>query len=157
PDPATSAGSVVLLFPTAVAKTSGISWTATVATNDTGSTASFQVRTFCGFCRDADGTLNFQNPARICWQNGAAVGPACSGTFESCEQRTNGAFGPAAGAVKTIVSLGSTAGPLNDMGAHAATLASVFCIPPSFNASIDASSDIPGPGALAMPESLQLC
>jgi hypothetical protein len=33
---------------------------------------------------------------------------------------------------------------------------SVFCIPPSFSALIDASADLPGPGAVSLPSTIQL-
>ena len=38
-----------------------------------------------------------------------------------------------------------------DGAAHNATEVSVFCIPPSFNATADAAGDLPGPGAVALP------
>ena len=36
------------------------------------------------------------------------------------------------------------------------TVVSVFCIPPTFNAIIDASADLPGPGAVSLPSTIQL-
>jgi hypothetical protein len=70
-----------------------------------------QNRVFSGFCRDADGTGAFSGTtpatAQLCWENGMAVGAACGGVFESCEQRNNGAFGPAGGANRTIVAIGN--------------------------------------------------
>ena len=46
--------------------------------------------------------------AQQCWENGMAVGAACSRQpFESCEQRNNGAFGPDGGANRTIRAIGN--------------------------------------------------
>jgi len=82
-----------------------VTWTGTQATNDTGSTAGSQGNNFAGYCRDSDSSLCFKGdpdtacPASTpgfqeCWRNGMAIGAACSGVFESCMQRNNGAFGP---------------------------------------------------------------
>ena len=154
--------------PLAFALSSGtVSWTATVATNDTGATASFQTRVFSGFCRDADFTGCFKGDpngmcpvsspgAQRCWENGMAVGPACSGTFESCEQRDNGAFGPGGGAAKTITAFGE---PQDGIlcGASTGVLASVFGIPPTFEPSVDAAANVPGPAAVTLPVVGALC
>jgi hypothetical protein len=133
-------------LPIAFNLTSGaVSWTGTVATNDTGSTVSAQSRVFSGFCRDTDGTGAFEGTtpatAHLCWENNAAVGAACTGVFESCEQRTNGAFGPAGGANKTITAVGNG---MSFIGAPSAgTLVSVFSIPPTFDPTVDAAGDLP--------------
>ncbi len=79
-----------------------------------------------------------------------------SGTWPDCEQRTSGAFGPAGAGVRTITETGSPAGNMTDGAGHAATLASVFCIPPTFNATEDAGLDVPGPGAVTYPGTVQL-
>jgi len=84
-----------------------------------------------------------------------AVGAACSGEFESCEQRNNGAFGPSGGSNKTIIAIGSASSILG--GPAPGTLVSVFSIPPTFNATVDAAGDLPGPGAVALPGTAQLC
>ena len=153
PDPMASIGAL----PVAFSLTSGtVSWRGTVATNDTGSTASVQNGVFSGFCRDADGTGAFENPNHHCWENAMAVGTACSGVFESCEQRNNGAFGPNGGAVRTITAIGSASGNLSN-GPATATLASIFTIPATFNAQVDAAGDLPGPGAVALPGTATLC
>jgi hypothetical protein len=156
PDPMFGIGTL----PVAFSLTSGaLTWSGTTATNDTGSTASVQNRVFSGFCRDADGTGAFQGAtpatAVLCWENGAAVGPACSGTFESCEQRNNGAFGPAGGANRTIIAIGNAMG-ING-GPAAGTLVSIFSIRPTFDPTVDAAGDLPGPGAVALPGVAQLC
>lgn len=152
PDPTLSIGALSIPFPF----TSGsLSWRATPATNDDG-TFPNQPRTFSGFCRDADATGAFADPAEPCWENGMAVGPPCGGTFETCEQRTNGAFGPNGGSIKTITAVGSPqAGVLT--APSPGTLVSVFSIPPAFNATIDAAADLPGPGAVALPGTGALC
>jgi hypothetical protein len=147
-------------LPVAFSLTSGaLTWSGTTATNDTGGTFSVQNRVFSGFCRDADGSGAFAgtNPsnAQLCWENGMAVGAACSGTFESCEQRNNGAFGPAGGANRTVTAIGNAMG-ING-GPAAATLVSIFSIRPTFDATVDAAGDLPGPGVVALPGLAQLC
>jgi hypothetical protein len=168
PEPSDSIGSL----PIAYALSSGtVTWTGTPATNDTGSTASNQNRVFSGFCRDValpGGTGCFKGDpsnlscpstpgAQKCWENGMAVGAACgvSDTFESCEQRTQGAFGPNGGGTRTIIANGSATSILG--GPTGATLVSVFSIPPSFDATIDGAYDLPGPGVLAAPGTLETC
>jgi hypothetical protein len=152
---------IVGSVPIAFGLSSGtVTWSGTVATNDTGDTASTQVRVFSGFCRDLalpGGTAQFKDPAQKCWENGMAVGPACglSDTFESCEQRTNGAFGPNGGGNRTITAMGNATSVLG--GPAGATLVSVFSIPPSFDATIDSAYDLAGPGALALHGTLQTC
>jgi hypothetical protein len=81
-------------------------------------------------------------------------------------QATPGAFGcggtasalcpnGAAGAADYIDENGAAAGPLTP-GPHAATLASVFCIPAAGNLVIDAAANLPGPGATSLPGTLEL-
>jgi hypothetical protein len=156
PDPMFNIGTLPVSF----SLSSGtVSWTGTTATNDTGSTASVQNRVFSGFCRDVDSTGAFAGStpatAQLCWENGMAVGAACSGTFESCEQRNNGAFGPSGGANKTITAIGSAASILG--GPAAAKLVSVFSIRPTFDPTVDAAGDLPGPGAVALPGTAKTC
>jgi hypothetical protein len=157
PDPMNNIGTL----PVAFALTSGtITWTGNNATNDTGGTQGVQGRVFSGFCRDTDGTGAFQGstPATAvpCWENGMAVDTvpgggldACSGVFETCEQRNNGAFGPAGGNNRTIRAIGDPNGFLG--GPTAGTLVSIFTIRPTFDATVDAAGDLPGPGAVALP------
>ncbi len=79
-----------------------------------------------------------------------------NGTWPDCMQRDAGAFGPAGGTVRTITETGAPAGDLTDGAGHAATLASVFCIPPTFSATQDAGMDLPGPGAVTYSGVVQL-
>ena len=156
PDPMHNIGTL----PVAFSLNSGtITWSGTPATNDTGSTVSVQARVFSGFCRDADGTGAFEGTtpanAHQCWENGAAVGTACSGTFESCEQRNNGAFGPAGGSNRTVTVIGTSNSILG--GAGAGTLVSIFTIRPTFDDTVDAAGDLPGPGVVALPGTASLC
>jgi hypothetical protein len=52
---------------------------------------------------------------------------------------------------------GASAGAcLADGAPHAATLVSAFCIPPAYNATVDANGDLPGPGAVSLPGQSQL-
>jgi hypothetical protein len=156
PDPMFDIGTLPLSF---ALTTGSLTWTATVATNDTGDTLSSQNRVFAGFCRDSNETGAFQLPGtgtpKQCWENGMAVGPACVEPLESCEQRSNGAFGPTGGANATITVIGSAASSLG--GPAPATLVSIFAIPPSLDATVDASQDLPGPGAIAIQGTAQSC
>jgi hypothetical protein len=156
PDPMFNIGTLPINF----ALSSGtISWTGTVATNDTGSSVGVQGRDFTGFCRDTDGTGAFEGTsaatAHQCWENGMALNAACAGTFETCEQRSNGAFGPNGGNNKTITAIGTSASILS--GSGSAKLVSVFTIPPTFNATVDSAGDLPGPGAVSLVGTASLC
>jgi hypothetical protein len=132
-----------------------VSWTATPAPNPV---STGQVRVFCGYCRNSS-SLGFQQPFQQCWENGMPVGPACTfgGTDATCQQRDQGAFGPAGNSVRTINAVGTPAGSIVDGLPHAQNLVSVFCIPPTFNATIDASADLPGPGAVAFEGVIETC
>jgi len=112
---------------------------------------------FCGYCRDKNGTLAFEQPFHQCWENGMAVGAACTEPFESCEQRDQGAFGPGGQAAKTITVIGTPAGNTFDGLPHAAKVAGNFCIPPTFDPTVDASGNLPGPGATALNGVTELC
>jgi hypothetical protein len=61
----------------------------------------------------------------------------------------------AAGAADYIEENGTPAGELSP-GEHAATLASVFCIPDAGNFIINAAANLPGPGATSLPGTLEL-
>ena len=137
-----------------------------------------QVNVFCGFCKNK--TAN--TFARKC--NGSATGATCTADanctggqpclpvpcslangnadctgatpFNSCGQRTSGAF-TANDIARTIVETGSPAGALTTGGAaQPQTLVSIFCIPPTFNALVDSAADLPGPGAAALQGVTQL-
>jgi hypothetical protein len=148
-------------LPIAFQLTSGsIQWTGTTATNDETTTKANQQRVFSGFCRDSvlpGASGAFENPAQKCWENGMASGAACGGdTFETCEQRNPGAFGPNGGAIRTILAVGN-AMSLIGTGEGAATLVSIFSIPPTFDPTVDGAGDLPGPGAVALPGTATLC
>jgi hypothetical protein len=142
-------------------------WTGNVAMNDSASTASVQTRVFSGFCRDVAlprGTGSFDadpmagNQFKQCWEGGSAVGSACSEAnngAESCEQRTQGAFGPNGSGTRTIRVFGNAMSII--AGPAPATLVSVFSIPPTFDATIDSTADLPGPGAVAIPGTARTC
>jgi hypothetical protein len=139
-----------------------------------------KTRVFCGYCRDAlspGATGGFglctgpsANNGMVCsvsgdCPNGTCVGTPCesaadcagdSASRESCEQRNDGAFGPGGGANQTITEIGTPSGNIEDYNAHLGAAVSVFCIPPSFSALIDASADLPGPGAVSLPSTIQL-
>jgi hypothetical protein len=119
-----------------------------------------QRHVFCGFCRDVDdGTSLFIDPPVSC-----TTSASCNGvhgiingmdiTFESCAQLNSGCFGSSDCA--TITENGVAAGSLTDHASHNITLATVFCIPPSFSALVDPSAGLPGPGATALQGTVQL-
>jgi hypothetical protein len=165
PTPTTEIGTVPVSFRLT---TGTVTWTGTKATNDTGSTASVQRRVFSGYCRDValpGGTGGFDADAmagdqsKLCWENGMAVGAACSESnnrAESCEQRNQGAFGPNGGSVRVIREFGARAGAIVDGQPHAATLGAVFSIAPIFDGTVDAVDDLPGPGAVSLQGDVQL-
>jgi len=113
-------------------------------------------RVSAGCCRDAAGTGAFAQPAQKCWENGMAVGSPCTEPFQSCEQRNNGAFGPGGGANGTITVVGTAGGDLS-AGPQPGTIAGIFGIPPTFDPTVDAAGDLPGPGAVALPGTARLC
>jgi hypothetical protein len=165
PDPSTSIGGL----PVAFALSSGsVTWVATPATNDTSSTASNQPRVFSGFCRDValpggtgsfDVSLDPGTQVKKCWENGMAVGEPCSeadNSCESCEQRNFGAFGPSGGGTLTITAVGEASGSLTT-GTGIGKLAGIFSIPPTEDAQVNAAGDLPGPGAVTLPDTAKLC
>jgi len=151
PDPMLSIGTI----PIGLELTTGtVSWTAVPATNPSSGT---QQRVFCGYCRDADDTGAFQQPFQQCWDENGAVGAPCADPFESCQQRDQGAYGPSGNGVKTITVIGSPAGIVNDGAPHAQELVTNYCVPPTFNPTVDATADLPSAGSLALTGNTELC
>ena len=64
-------------------------------------------------------------------------------------QLTAGCFGLSA--CRTITENGAAAGPLSIGTPANATLGSVFCIGATGNGLVDASANLPGPGAVSLP------
>jgi hypothetical protein len=126
--------------------------------------ASGQNNVFCGYCRDVNnlGTGCFQgDPNGACPVPGGSpvkcnTNADCNSNYPDCMQRNAGAFGPAGGGAHTITATGSPAGNMADGAPHASTLASIFCIQPTFNATVDAAGDLPGPGAVTLSGTAQL-
>jgi len=119
----------------------------TGTTEKTAFDSASMLNVFCGFCRDAEtGAFEEVSPTipRPCDSDAD-----CAEPFESCMQRSSGAFGPNGGAFRTATEIGMPAGNLEDYAPHTGTLAGIFCIPPTFLPLIDASSDLPGPGAVS--------
>jgi hypothetical protein len=140
-------------IPIGLALDSGtVNWVGVAATNPA---SSGQARVYCGYCRNPE-TGAFKFPFQQCWENGP-LGPACESPYESCQQRSQGAFGPNGGAVKTITTVGAPAGSLLDALPHEQTLASVFCIPLTNNPTVDAAADLPGPAAATLHGMRTLC
>jgi hypothetical protein len=105
---------------------------------------------FCGFCGQQFAPI-FQGPPAIACTSDAQC---TTSPFTKCRQRNPGAF--AQGPARTIIETGSAADAcISDGQPHDSTLVSVFCIPPAFNATVDAAADLPGPGAVALPGQAQ--
>jgi hypothetical protein len=81
-------------------------------------------------------------------ETGSASKTAANGIF-CTSQAHAGCFG-GAGCV-TITENGMAAGPVTVGTPASATLASVFCIGATGNGLVDATADLPGPGAIALP------
>jgi hypothetical protein len=117
-----------------------------------------QNNVFCGFCADPTAGGTFHSPAVPCTSDAdcASFTTGCSGQpCTACRQRTGGAFGSLV--ARTITETGTPAGPLSVGGAAMpATLADVFCVPPSFVGAVDAVGSLPGAGAVSISGSVQL-
>ena len=78
-----------------------------------------------------------------------------AGNFCPGQSNTNGhqfgCFGSSA--CRTITENGVAAGAISNGAPASATLASVFCIAATGNGLVDASADLPGPGAISLPGS----
>lgn len=121
------------------------------------------VRVFCGFCRDADDSLCFEGGgiSPPCPPVQGVLHPCdsnddCAQPYESCEQNEFGAFAPGGGSATTIRLFGTAAGDITDRLEHPATLASIFCVPPTYDPIIDSAANLPGPGAVTLPGITQL-
>jgi len=140
-------------IPLGLALDSGtVNWVGVPANNPSSAT---QTRVYCGYCRDPE-TGAFQVPFQQCWENGP-FGSPCTAPYNSCQQRSQGAFGPNGGAVKTITAIGVPAGAIVDGAPHEQTLASLFCIPPTNNPTVDAAADLPGPAGATLHGTRKLC
>jgi hypothetical protein len=121
-------------------------------------------RVFSGFCRDSfgEGSGCFEGDTNIaCPVAGDLNGVPCdsdadcSAPYESCAQRTAGGFSRAA-ATQINVFGQTDGGCLGDGAIHTADLVSVFDIPPTFDQTVDAAGDLPGPGAAMIRGEAQL-
>ena len=163
PDPTLSVGSLPIPFNLT-----------TGTASDTGVVSGGQNNVFCGVCWDLDVSngdggpgVCEADPTYTCLNNthcvNAGKGTKCVGAIpcqsdadcaaapasrEGCRQKNPGAFSKAG--ARTITETGSPAGNLADGHPHASTLVSVFCIPPTFDATVDNAGDLPGPGAVAL-------
>jgi hypothetical protein len=110
-------------------------------------------------CCTGLGTGGCNLPPKQCFNGLTGTSTACtdgSGAWPDCQQNMPGAFGPAGGGAHTISETGAPAGDLTDGLGHASTLVSIFCIQPTFNATVDGAGDLPGPGAVSLPGTAQL-
>jgi hypothetical protein len=124
------------------------------------------LRVFAGFCRDINietsGCFEGDTNINACPTAGNKVGVPCdsdadcSPPYESCAQRTPGAFGPGQAPTQINVFGAPDGQCLADGALHTATLVSIFDIPPTFNGTVDAAGDLPGPGAAMLQGVAQL-
>jgi hypothetical protein len=121
-------------------------------------------RVFSGFCRDSfiEGSGCFEGDTNVsCPAAGDLNGVPCnsdadcSAPYESCSQRTAGGFSRAA-ATQINLTGQTDGGCLGDGATHTADLVSIFDIPPTFDAVVDAAGDLPGPGAAMIRGDAQL-
>jgi hypothetical protein len=77
-----------------------------------------------------------------------------NGTWPDCQQKDPGAF--SSSTANTITETGAPSGDLTDGLGHASTLVSIFCVPPTFNKTVDNAGDLPGPGAVSLPGTAQV-
>jgi hypothetical protein len=129
----------------------------TGAQTKTASDQAAQTNVFCGFCASTAGIFqgNPTGPAVPC----TSAANCTNLSFPRCRQRDAGAFGTdqsGLNTARTITETGATAACLADGAAHASNLVSIFCIPPTYNAIVDGSADLPGPGAVSLPGTTQL-
>ena len=110
-------------------------------------------------CCTGIGTGSCNQPPHPCFIGNGGSPSACTdgnSSWPDCQQRNPGAFGPAGGGARTITETGAPAGNMTDGAGHASTLVSAFCIQPTFNPTVDAAGDLPGPGAVSLPGTAQL-
>jgi len=72
----------------------------------------------------------------------------CKAPYETCTQRNPGAWRDAT--VRNVFYQGTRPGDLRDHNPHSSVGVSAFCIPANFVESIDAQSDLGGPGGLSL-------
>lgn len=145
PDPTHTVGAIPVVFGLSSGTTT---WTAKASGG--------QPLNFVGYCQDVDGTGAFENPPNKCLENGMAVGAGCGATFESCRQRTPGAFWPGGRSTMTISIIGD---PQENIlsGPSIGALVSLFALPPTSEQLVDVFVDVPGPAAAALLGSGALC
>jgi hypothetical protein len=110
-------------------------------------------------CCTGVGTGTCNQAPKQCFNALTGASAACTdgnGSWPDCQQRDPGAFGPAGGGARTITETGAPAGNMTDGLGHSSTLVSIFCIQPTFNATVDGAGDLPGPGAVSLPGTAQL-
>ena len=103
-------------------------------------------------CCTGPGTGSCDQAAKPCTDSSQCTDG--NGTWPNCQQHNPGAFG--FGTARTITETGAPAGDMTDGADHASVLVSIFCVPPTFTASVDNSGDLPGPGAVSLPGTAQL-
>ena len=159
-------GPFIGILPVAFALTTG-------SAGDTAFNSQRQQRVFCGYCNDFNDTGGFglcsggANDGDACLLQADCPGGTCGGAKpcqsdadcrppispgeprESCQQRTGGAFGQ--GGAQTITQTGTPFGNLTDHAPHNGTMVTVFCIPPTFNSTVDGAAGLPGPGTVSIP------
>jgi len=95
----------------------------------------------------ADRCLDGINKYVICTDDSDCPGSTCVGgldEYETCSQRDPGAFSKAAATYFWSAGVPSEQS-LSDYECHDSTLVGLFCIQPTFDATIDNAGDLPGP------------
>ena len=167
PDPSQDITANIRGLPITLATTTGTQELNAVDLTTLTPPLSYGKRVFCGYCRDvasagAGGSLCFEGstkvgcPAAIPAADGNGVpclsDADCAGDdadeYESCVQRNPGAFFEAAATRISVT--GATEANICDGAVHSQTQVSIFCIPPTFDSTVDAVFDLPGPGAVLL-------
>ena len=145
PDPEMTLSTIPVL----VGLSSGtVTWTATASGG--------LPRNFVGYCQDADGTGAFEDPPNKCLENGVSVGAGCGATFESCRQRTAGAFGPNGRINNTITTYGDPQDAVLTQPSFG-MLSGIFAVQPTYDELVDLVADLPGPGVAGFRGMGELC
>jgi hypothetical protein len=121
---------------------------------------------FAGFCRDifGEGSLCFEGATDVSCPDAQAgdldgvpcdSDLGCAAPYESCAQRTPGAFSRAS-ATQISVFGQSDGRCLGDGLTHDEDLVGVFGVPPTFAPTVDSAYDLPGPGTATIRANAQL-
>jgi cysteine-rich repeat protein len=116
---------------------------------------------FFGYCGSEVGCFE-GDPYPSCPVPGTSTPSACSApeqcldpAYPLCAQRHGGAFGFAR-AAHIAVHGAPAEGNVADGTGHSAVLAGIWGVPPTFDGTVDATADLPGPAAVGLSATLRL-